>query len=100
MVYLCVRESVPPMTPGSTPRYSVFPPPPPARRDAGLIPAGLTELVDLSDPDLIYVIAAAEAMRDVGLDVEDAAVFQLAVDLGHKRAAEALDDTDLQPEVE
>jgi hypothetical protein len=54
----------------------------------------------MQDPDILYVIQAVQGLRYAGLDVTQPDVFEMAVDIGHKRAAEVDDDTELQPERE
>ena len=55
----------------------------------------LFALVDLDDPDIHYIIDSVRLVRAAGLDPTDPAVFRLAVEGGHRRAACAVDESGL-----
>lgn len=56
----------------------------------------LRELIDLTDPDVEYVIDAIRLMNVAGCDVQDPEVLKLAIKAGHARAASVNDDTSLE----
>lgn len=51
-------------------------------------PEGLEGLIDLSDPDLEYIISAIAGMRRAGVDMTTAPAIQMAIEAGHRRAKE------------
>jgi hypothetical protein len=52
------------------------------------LPTEVRAIVDVTDPDLDWIIDALAAMRGVGVDVSDPAMLAIAVDAGRRRADE------------
>jgi hypothetical protein len=62
----------------------------------GSLGSELLELIDLTDPDIEYIADSVAHLRFAGLDVTDVDIFQMAIDGGRKKAAEANDDLGLR----
>lgn len=60
------------------------------------LPVEHRHLFDLDDPDIEYVARSIRLLKSAGLDVTDLDILILAVEGGHRYAAQVNDDTQLQ----